>query len=144
MLSGGCAMCEPGTFQPEDGFGGANCTQCLDGWYAPDYGAVNPTPCPKPICAASVLTCNKLTGLDQTFDTYPPNTIICSNASAADPCDAPEYCSSLVAQCDNVCSPPCRLTCPPFLRLSRARPSPSLHYRTADRTLYATLLGHRP
>ena len=90
-----------GEYQGVVGFDGKSCTPCPDGEWTGELGALSCKPCSKPHCAASVLTCNKKTGDDQTFATYAAESVVCAIADAADPCDSPEYCSSLVAQCDN-------------------------------------------
>ena len=103
-MEGGCAQCDPGYYQPIHGFAGKQCEPCLDGEYT-GMGVVGATACLRcarsEFCAASVTNCNKITGLEQTFSTYPAETVVCVTRSSSDPCDLPEYCSSLVAQCDN-------------------------------------------
>ena len=77
------------------------CLPCPAGEWAGEVGAAKCDPCDKPTCAASVTTCNAKTGLEQTFTTHAPNTVVCVEPNADDPCDLPEYCHSDTATCDD-------------------------------------------
>ena len=115
---GGCTSCGPGFYQGVDGYLGETCTECGVGTYTNLTASAECMPCFKPTCAAAIISCDPISGLEGRFTFWdagasPP----CNASDVRDACDEPEYCIQDTLACSNE----------PNRSAYRACPSPPSH-----------------
>ena len=99
---GGCTSCGPGFYQGVDGYLGETCTECGVGTYTNLTASAECMPCFKPTCAAAIISCDPISGLEGRFTFWdagasPP----CNASDVRDACDEPEYCIQDTLACSN-------------------------------------------